>query len=105
MTETEDASLVFDLEAVLRADGDGLARWPLPQINPLEDVSTLESDTIGGTWMSTPKKSYSRVAPSNQDIDQAPPKKQAPIKGDSRDGRTTKRIFILCIVLGPVLLL
>ncbi len=100
MTETEDASLVFDIEAVLRADGDVFARWPLPTINSLDDVSTLESDTVGGSWrMPTPKKSHARVAPTNQDIGQAPPKKQAPIKGDSRDGRTTKIIFILCIVL------
>jgi hypothetical protein len=104
MTETEDASLVFDLEAVLRADGEVFAKWPLPQINSLDDVSTLESDTIGGNWMRTPKKSYTRVASTNQDIDQVPPKNQAPSKGDSRDGRTTKRIYIMCILLGPVLI-
>jgi hypothetical protein len=104
MTETEDVSLVFDLEAVLRADGEVDAQWPLPQINPLDDMSTLDSDTLGGNWMPTPKESNTRVAPTNQDFEEVLPKKQAPSKGDSRDGRTTKIIYILSILLGPVLL-
>jgi hypothetical protein len=66
MTESEDASLVFDLEAVLRADGEVDAQWPLPQINPLDDMSTLDSDTLGGNWMPTPKKSNTGVAPSKE---------------------------------------
>jgi hypothetical protein len=46
MTETEDASLDIDLEAILGADGEVNVQPPLPQtiLITLDDVSTLASD-------------------------------------------------------------